>query len=164
MDERVVLVQRKGQRLERIARAIGEQRMRELLARVELACRYAGHLAQDPLVMRALALAMLRRIDQLEAILARPGAARERLADRKKIQPAFSRLRGEVLEPLRRRLRRANSRREQRQDKKILIIQLVTGSRFRRVSAACANVASSADEMRTIAALASRAKLRCDER
>src|SRR5688572_22441060 len=60
---------------------------------------------------------MLRRVDQLEAILAWPGAARERFADWKEIEPALGRFRGEALEPLRRRLRRAQPRREQRQDK-----------------------------------------------
>ena len=54
VNERVVLVERMRQPLERVARAPRQQLVGDLFARPELGRRNAGELAQDPAVMRAL--------------------------------------------------------------------------------------------------------------
>ena len=59
MDEGGMLMKRMRQPFERIARAPGEQRVGELLGRRELRGRDAFQLAENPAMVRALALAVL---------------------------------------------------------------------------------------------------------
>ena len=103
---------RMRQPLERIARAPAEQRVGDLLGRRELRRRDAFQLAEDPAMMRALALAVRVGKAELEAVLPRPGPAAEDFRDRKQVEHALLRLCGELLEPLRWRLRRAQGRRK----------------------------------------------------
>ena len=63
-------------------------------------------------MVRALALAVLVAKDELDPVLPRAGAAAENLRDRKEVEHAFLRLRGELLEPLGRRLCRAHAGRK----------------------------------------------------
>ena len=58
-------------------------------------------------MVRALALAVPVAKDELDSVLPRAGATAENLRDRKEIEHALLRLCGQLLEPLRRRLCRA---------------------------------------------------------
>lgn len=107
LDEEIVLVERVRQPIKRVVRAVGDQLVRQLLARPELAGRNPLQRLQDPAVVRALALAVLRGKRELEPVLARAGAAPEGLAEREQIERALGRFLRQALQALRRALRRA---------------------------------------------------------
>src|SRR5262249_46185220 len=112
MNEGEMLMQWIGQPFERIARAPGEQRVRDLLGRRELRGRNALELTENPALKRALALPVLVGESELKPILTRAGPAAEDFPYRKQIERALLHLRRELLEPLGCGLCRAQARRK----------------------------------------------------
>src|SRR5688572_12195340 len=116
VNECGVLIDRHREPVERGARAPRQQLVRQLFARPELRLRDALQLPQHPALERSLPLEVLVRQRELHTVLPRPGAAAEDLAHGEEIEGALGLLRRQPLQTLRRRLRAAQRRYDERKE------------------------------------------------